>query len=477
MATDIQLNNLIDKLLFQISQKKVSENVQDILDSFFEQTQEKDIVDNILQNFSETSDFWRLNIISYLLSQCKSKVSKESIQKYLLESELNDYKRNRLVLVLQEHPNFDFSNFAQTYPLKVKLVNYAVRSLVNNIDDHGENLEEITNDLQPKLNDPVFCENLITNLCYIYKKKSIWLLGYIAESTTNEAIASLAIQALEKQKSDHAAKILNNLTIHRSKNLNDGDENNSSFQKISPCFISWLDSYGNQMIVCCSENEGNYGISTFMINQEKGLQSFLSWKNITHSKQKSIIEDWKQNTDLREIPSEKVQQILQGSLWNNKSEQVAPPVSFILRDIFPGQQLMPTKYTVNLSVDKQDNNYRLIQNSGYLVKEFPFNQWWMNSKNCQEYVVNNIAEQKNVDYSALQSFINEFWEQKRNQIANKLLLTADLMRTISPNKYQKQIATSLALYSCLLSNNKPMWDIPFIRQLALVNIRQIQKQN
>ena len=469
MATD--LNNLIDKILFQISQKKVSENVQEILSLFFEETPEEQIVKHGLQKFSETSDFWELNIISYLLAQCKNDVSKESIQKYLLESELNDYKRNRLVLVLQEHPNFEFSNFARVYPHKIKLVNYAVRSLVNNIDDHGENLEEVTCQLRSKLNDRIFCENLIINLCYIYKKKSIWLLGYLAESAEDE-IALLAIKALKKQTSQYASKILNNLAIHREKYSSYLEEHTvDSSQKISDCFISWLDSYGNQMIVCCSEHRDKYCISTFMINQQKGLQSFLSLKNLSRHKQESMINDWKNSADIREIPIDKAQKILRGALWKNQGEHITP--SFLVRDIFPGKDLTPQEYTLDLK--STEDNYRLVQNSSYLVKEFPFNQWWMNFEDCREYVNNNVAEQKNVDYAVLQNFISEFWEQRRNEIAQRLLLTADIMQTISPEKYQKQIQTCLALNSCLLSG-KQMRDIPFIRQLALINIRQIQKQ-
>ncbi|BBM87522.1 hypothetical protein [Candidatus Uabimicrobium amorphum] len=469
MATD--LNNLIDKILFQISQKRVSENVQKILDVFFEKTPEESIVEHGLQKFSETSDFWELNIISYLLAQCKSDVSKESIQKYLLESELNDYKRNRLVLVLQEHPNFEFNNFASIYPHKIKLVNYAVRSLVNNIDDHGENLEEVTCQLQPKLNDRVFCENLILNLCYIYKKKSIWLLGYLAESAS-EDIALLAINALKKQTSDYALKILNNLAIHREKHRSHLEEQKPDCsQAVSDCFISWLDSYGNQMIVCCSEENDKYCISTFMINQEKGLQSFLSLENLSRYKQEAMINDWKNSADIREIPLDKAKKILRGALWKNKGQHVTP--AFLLRDIFPGEDLIPQEYIVDL--ETTEDHYRLIQNSSYLVKEFPFDQWWMNFQDCREYVTNNIAEQKNVDYAVLQNFISEFWEQRRNEIAQRLLLTADIMHTISSEKYQKQIQTCLALNSCLLSG-KQMRDIPFIRQLALINIRQIQKQ-
>ena len=211
-----------------------------------------------------------------------------------------------------------------------------------------------------------------------------------------------------------------------------------------------------------------------MINQTKGLQRFLSWKDLSVEEQTAIVNDWQNNAGIRKVSAAKAQQMIQGALWNNQQQKLPLPASFCLRDIFSGKDLTPQKFVSNLEA-KEENGYRLVQNSNYLVKEFPFNQWWLNFDNCREYVVNNIAERKNVDYAALKGFISEFWEHRREEIAQKLILTADLMHAIASEDYQKQIQTCLALHTCLLNNNKPLWDIPFIRQLALINIRQIQK--
>lgn len=473
MTINIKIDNLIKQLQVCIAEKKVASNPLNILMKFQKETENsKNVVEALLEKFASTVDFWKLNVLSYTLSEYKDTVSKESIQKFLIKSKLNGYKQNRLILVLQEHPDFDFANFVEEYPQKIKLVNYTVRNIVNQLEDNAGNIDDIVKSLQ--LSDDSFYQHLIDNLCYIYKKKSVYLLAYFAEFPQKE-ISLAAISALAKQNSTWSGKALRNLVMHSKECEKFLPKDLNRTEKILETHLSWLDSYGNQMLVFCTKKS----IDVFIINQENGLQKCMTWNELSSLEQKNILESWQKNTGIQGIEVSVAIEILQNALYKNKQIQCPLPASFGIRNILSAAELMPKEYVIDS--DKmnlghvQNNMYKLTKNSGYLAKEFPFNQWWINTKPCHDYISRYVGNDKNIKYDALQGFVSNFWENNRENLANKFLITADFMHMISESKYKKQIETSLALHLFLKKQKKTMLDIPFVKQLALINIRKVQE--
>lgn len=76
----------------------------------------------------------------------------------------------------------------------------------------------------------------------------------------------------------------------------------------------------------------------------------------------------------------------------------------------------------------------------------------------------------------MKEFTETFFSNQETEIAQKFLYMADFMNILSSQDYQKQIETCMAIYIAITKEKTPLVEIAFIKQLVLINIRNIQEK-
>lgn len=494
-----EIAHFIDELYEEVLDGKwPEERLLERIDRFLEQIGSKrlsvwpclqQLLIELEQNEAKSS------LVCLLVGRCDARKMLPNVMNACALPQMTDKIRRRLLWVIEQYNEVDkIDEVIQHFSNQQRLAEDALRSLLSYIGPMGEENGNVFHHLAYQ--DMSFYRLLANDLVYHTDEQSVWLLASLAE-LPDEKVMETAIKGLAESQSLLAYELLESCFI-TSKAKDEMRKKalvklaQAGISKAAPkqfvphkCYVSWIDGNGNRILLMSQRTGGRnrLGMVTFMLNEECGIQDISSWAEISSFEMESVIKSLEAQVGLRQIDYERGFHLLADAVWMLiNTKKLLPPAFLAVRRALGTLKLVPKFYAVNERLlgmeNARENMASLVAESGKLFDESPFCEWGMECAGAQEFVQGrrSLLIGHKVRKTTVTQFIKTTMEPKREIWKRRLLLTADLLYTISPRGYRNQIDTCLAL-SHAIEKSAPLYALPFMAKMAEHAIEKLREKS
>jgi hypothetical protein len=325
-------------------------------------------------------------------------------------------------------------------------------------------------------------------------ERAIPILGIFAEYQDKE-LAEAAIMQLGSIRSGKSIETLENLINHQqdSRELIErslrklqfaGVTKAPSTQESSPiykCLLSWIDGRGSRIMVIARQKDIHHAkLAQFMLHEKAGIKDCYGALNIPLKDVDKMAKKLKKQVGGIEVEYGYCLQLVRDALWTAlKNEVKISPLFSFYRKIFENDTLTPQAYKVDLTSHGLEEARRsleeLLATSHELISKPPFSDWWPDTPPSYDFVQKKKRSMRNriLDSKILQEFLTQILEPDRKHLIKRLELTIDFLAKKNPKAYEIQIRKALALWIALKEQNQPLENIPFMKELAALTLKNV----
>lgn len=325
-------------------------------------------------------------------------------------------------------------------------------------------------------------------------ERAIPLLGIFAEYRDKE-LAKAAILQLGSIRSGKSIETLENLINHQqdSQELIQRSLRKLQFAGVTKtpsilesfpiykCLVSWIDGRGSRVMLIARQRDARHAkLAQFMLHEKVGIKDCYGAQNITLKDIDKITKELKKQVGGMEIEYAYCLQLVRDALWTAlKNEAKISPLFSFYRKIFEKDPLTPQAYIVDLTSygleEARQSLEELLATSDELISKPPFSDWWPDTPSSYDFVQKKKRSMRNriMDSKIIREFLTQVLEPDRNQITKRLELTIEFLAKKNPKAYQTQIQKALALWIALKEQNRPLDNIPFMKELATLTLKNV----